>query len=168
MAIGDQSDSLISFRRALALVERAHGAGHPGVATALLCLAEAELEHGDHAAALAHFRRGLAMDEQFLAADSRTRAGLQIGLGEALLVRGEVAAAIEALEPVLAHPGLREDPGALAGARFALARALWGRAGERGRAMALVQEAAAGLRQARAGRELGELEGWLARVKRGK
>lgn len=65
---GRLEDALPMLTRALALEERAAGAGHPDVATALSLLAGLQVRRGQYADAEAHYRRALVIDEAALGA----------------------------------------------------------------------------------------------------
>ena len=161
IALANMLKELGELPRALAVAERAlailAGQGQP-YAYALNIDGEVLQSLGRRAEARAAFERSLQTEQaEFVLGDPLT------GLGRVKLDSGDAAGAIPLLER-----GLRirdrewTDPTIVAESRFALAQALWASGSDHSRALSLATAARRAYADARAPRELGEVETWLA------
>jgi tetratricopeptide (TPR) repeat protein len=156
--LDEAADSYALSREGFA---RVLGPDHPSVA-------HATLNQGDTLVAMKRYKEGHALLSQAL--DIFTRAGsdewllafARTSLGSALLGEGRPREALPLLEAALAAR-LAKDTGAeqLAETRFALARALWSRPEQRGRARTLAEAARADYAHAKMPTKVAELEAWL-------
>ena len=154
-----------SYTRAMGILEETLGGDHPHVGIALLNLGEVEQDEGRFADARAHCQRAQTIWAAQLPANHPYFANGDSCVGRSLFGLGRPRAAVAPLERALvALDNKAGDPTALAGVRFALARALWD-GGDRGRrALTLARQAravyAAGGAAKRA--RLESVDRWLA------
>jgi tetratricopeptide (TPR) repeat protein/predicted Ser/Thr protein kinase len=143
--------------------ERVLGRDHPRVA--LVANNEGEVLNllGRHREAEAAFRRSAALFRQ-RGADPILLAWALTGLGRALLGDNQADAAAAPLEEALAiRLQHHAAPQQLAETRFALARALWSRPADRGRALALGASARRDYGEDQQG--VDEIDAWLSRTR---
>ncbi len=160
----DFDQARVHFNRALEIWERGFGQDHPRVAIPLLNLGELGEAEGDCDRARGYYQRALALVEKAIGRDHPYAAYALLGLGRCALADGHAARALPLLERSLAiRKATKGDPGELAEARFALARALGSDPRTRTRGLALAGKARtayAELGEATA-HELAEIDSWL-------
>src|SRR5262249_41444495 len=148
--------------RALAIREKVHGPDHVDVVRPLMELGALRTHRGEPALALPLLERALALREKAVGPDQAetaeersARAECRLALGRAREAVGEEERAWAALS----------EPGALAGARFVLARALRAARGDEVRARQLAEQARDYFAGAGAGRadELRQVTSWLGK-----
>src|SRR5262249_18466539 len=127
-------------------------------ALALVGLGDALLADGDARGAEQSFARAVATLRKEPETEVDLAAAL-VGVGRAALALGRPADAIAPLEEALAGEATAEEH---AGARFALARALWDARRDRGRARALATEAEAAYAGPRLEAKRAAVRAWLA------
>ncbi len=154
--------------RALAITEKSLGPAHANVGIALKNLANVRFLTGDRAAARTLYQRSLAVLERALGPDHATVAAPLSGLAQLALLEGRPAEVMTLASRVVAlrEPG-GAGPEALAEGRFLLAQGLWevppAQGRDRPRALVLAEQARDAYRAAAAaGRQLAEVENWLA------
>jgi len=144
---GDLDRAGALFERGLAILVKTRGEDSAEVSAALYMLGANAKQLGHWPAAQAYFERALAISETVEGPTHHHVAERLIGLGSVLVEQGRQDRAIPVLERAVAildgrrARGEGEPPAVTAGARFALAQALWIRPGERPRAQALVRSA---------------------------
>jgi serine/threonine-protein kinase len=150
--------------RALAIREKAFGPDHISVARTLSNLGTVLSHQGKPDEARKRHERAMAIHERALGPDAIALVGILTGLGEDDVLLRQPEKAITPLERAVAIGESKMSAGnpELAWARFTLARALWDASRDRGRALALAEQA----RGAYAGKEgftrkLGRVEAWL-------
>ena len=151
--------------RALAIQEKALGPEHPDVAASLSNLADLLWKEGAVADAKAHHERALAIRERTLGPEHPSVAASLALLGALALKQAEDAEALPLLERAVAiHDAQAHTSDAALQARFNLARALIATRGDRSRALAEAQTAAAGFRAAgpSSAEDLAEVEAFIA------
>ncbi len=150
--------------RALEVTRTARGDTHPEVAYALVSLGQLAVAEQRVQDGIAHYREALAIFEASFGPASIQVGEALTGLGNASLADGRAAEAASLLARAVKNLESGAEPGELAEARFALARALWDSGGDRVRARRLAEEARNGYvavhRTGVAG--LDELERWLS------
>jgi tetratricopeptide (TPR) repeat protein len=163
--LGRGAEALTHHRRALAIAEKALGAEHPGVADALHGIGRAQHRLGRHREALESLGRALALRERALGAEHPEVAESLCAMAEVYLALGKPARARAPLERAVNVLAARSvDPATLAGARFALARALAGMHREEPRVAVLAAAARDGFSDTgeRSRREAAAVRDWLA------
>jgi tetratricopeptide (TPR) repeat protein len=132
------------------------------VATSLNNIGKVSRALGRFAAALAAYREAQQIASESFAADHPRVLGATAGVGLCELELGRAEEAIAALEAALVHDG---EGAEWARRRFALARALIMRGGDRDRALSLAQDALSDLRDAgsEADADVAAIDAWLAR-----
>ena len=158
---GRYEEARVADERAIAAAARVFGPVHQIVAAASNNLCEALNHLGRFAGARAACGRSIAVWNEVGAEPTIRSYGLT-GLGEALLGEGLAGEAFAPLEEAVAA---REKgnlaPELLGESRFALARAVWARAAERPRALALARRAS--IDCASDAKAVAEIDAWLAR-----
>ena len=140
--------------------ERVLGSEHPRVALVSNNEGEALNLLGRYPEAEVAYQRAVKLDRQS-GVDADVLAWGLTGLGRALLGQKRPGAAVAPLEEALAIRIEKHAPPAqLAETRFALARALWSRAADRGRAVTLAVSARADCGDDK--KAAGEIDAWLA------
>ncbi len=153
------------YERARGILEAKLGAEHPDLAVILIGIADIAEAEGDHAGAIAGYERALGIVERSLGAEHPNVGAVLVRLAESRLGGGDEAGAIAASERALALAEAGEGSShARAVASFALARSLWGRAGERGRARELAGAARAIFVSAEEATYVEEIDAWVAEV----
>jgi len=159
-------EALAHIDNAVAVAKETLGAGHPDLALHLFNRAEILRALDRQREARAAYEGARAIWERELAADNNYVVYALTGIGQTFLAEGEPNKALLPLER--AFKIVQTDaPNSLHRAEtvFALARALWSTRRDRGRAMALAEEARATYAKAPANKdELAEIEDWLRRV----
>jgi len=134
-----QFDRALEHHEVALALARGQGERHPQVAIVLGNIGAVYAEKGDHARAIARLRESVAVWEVADPDNGQMAVALRL-LGEQLLEVGRAAQAVPPLERALE---LESRSGAsdfrLARAEIALARALWGGGGDRGRALDLAR-----------------------------
>ena len=114
-ALGDRLHAVEALKKAVALNEKARGAGHPATASSHNNLSAVLLEAGDSQGALEHALKALEVWRGTLGQDAREVAAAHGNLGAALAQQGRFAEALLHQERALAikerllpsrHPGL--------------------------------------------------------------
>jgi len=159
-------EALAHIDNAVAIAKETLGAGHPDLALHLFNRGEILRALDRQREARAAYEGARAIWERELAADNNYVVYALTGIGQTFLADGEPNRALLPLER--AFKMVQTDaPNSLhrAETAFALARALWGTHRDRGRAIALAEEAKATYAKAPANKdELSEIEDWLRRV----
>ncbi len=165
-AQGEFASALSYYRRAQAIAEETLGPEHPSVARLLAHIGIVRWQQGEVAEAEVDLRRALVIQEQASGLDHPHLAYPLVGLAHVALSRRDFEGAQEHAQRVISlYETGDEDPGLLAEARFALARALWTEPDQRGRARTLAQQARDALAASEASGallvDLAEVEDWL-------
>ena len=166
---GAYAEARSLLTRALAIQEKALGPEHPDVAASLNNLADLLRKEGADADAKVHYERALAIRERALGPEHPRVATSLATLGELALERAEGAEALPLLERAVAiYDAQADDSGDALQARFDLARAIVATHGDRSRALAEAQTAAAGFRAAGASgaEDLAAVEAFIAAAPR--
>ena len=154
-------DARSQYTRSIEMSEKLGGRENPSVCAALLGLADVCLREKKPAEALALGERALAIRVKKLGAEHPDTASSLTMIGRSHIALGNAARAT----PLLEHASLlsKDRPRALAGAEFALARALRETSGSPTRARALATGAAAGYAKQGAGNkdDLEEVQAWM-------
>ncbi|HEY5921347.1 MAG TPA: serine/threonine-protein kinase [Kofleriaceae bacterium] len=153
------------LERAVKIFEEINGPDHPNVGLTINNLGELARDRRDCATAVTHYTRAVTIltkqgaSHPYVAYPlvGRTQCLVELGKAGDAIADGERAVAI-----LGAHAG---DPTHIAEARFALARALWDAARDRGKARKLAREARTAFAAAGAGgaAKLAEIDAWLAK-----
>jgi tetratricopeptide (TPR) repeat protein/predicted Ser/Thr protein kinase len=158
---GRYEEAIAADRAARAAAERALGPEHPLLGNISSNECEALNRLGRHAEALTACQHALAI-WRAAGSDATIQSYGLTGLGLALLGEGRAAEAVAPLEQALPAREAGHLAPALQGeARFALARALWTRAAERPRALALARQARTDCASDK--KTLAEIDAWLAK-----
>jgi len=145
---GKWEEALDYHRRALAIDESTLGSSHPEVATSLSNIAVSLKKLGQAEEARVLVERALGIIEaSFGPAASEVVFPLVMLAELALDEHDELAAREHAERAIAVGEAVEISPGTLAQARFALARALWSDASQRGRALGLARAARDGYRE---------------------
>jgi tetratricopeptide (TPR) repeat protein len=163
---GRYEEALTHYRRALAIREKVFGPENANVAQSLNNIGGTLQRQGKYEEALSCHRRALAIAQKAFNPEHPEVATSLAGEGSALLGLAKAGDAIAPLERAVVlkkrAPGNLTD---LAEAEFALARALWDSAQDRGRAKTLASQALAALKGAGFSGKTGRatVAAWLAR-----
>jgi len=160
--MGRLADARATFERVLATRERTLPAGHSDIADTAHMLGVIATDQGEYDRALEHLRRSLEIREAAYGPDDSSVAVSLFGIAEALLRRGDATDALPLAERGLA---IRQRPDQrpldLADAQTLVAKVLVASGGDRERAFALADAAAAAYRERPdAAAVLAELERW--------
>ena len=137
---GHPSDAAANFQRALDIWQKRLGPDHPSLAAAFAGLGDAALARAHAADALVDYQRALAVLEKTFGPDHAALVDPLVSIGNAELALHDPRRATPPLERAVALATKGDDPADLAGARFALARAL-GAGGDPQRARTLATAA---------------------------
>lgn len=163
LAMGRTKASHVHFEQAVEIAQKMLGPDHRELAAAYVGLGSWHLHVKQFREALAFLEKARDIQQKALGADHPHISRPLARMGRARLGLGDWERAIPELERAL---GLAEKrgapPGTLEEARFALARALWNRKGDRARAVELATHARDGYAQARNQQELAKVQAWLA------
>ncbi len=161
---GRLADARDVYRDAIAILAKNLGDDHLYVAEVRNSLAHVLLRLGRAREALAEAERTSAAMEKAPSPGPALPEALTIA-GRASVALGQAANAIAPLERALALEQAAAGAAALAGTRFALARALWDANRDRARARALAREARQAYADAGAAgqADLAEVDAWLAK-----
>jgi len=141
---GEVDKALEYIKRTLAIYRQRLGADHPKVGIAYTNLAMLMKKQGRCTDSLEYFRRAAGIFRKSLGEDHPLLAYCLDGEGGCLLAAGVHARSVALLERALAIRRQGRVPEKLrAETMFALARALWGGGGDRGRALSLARRARA-------------------------
>jgi serine/threonine protein kinase/tetratricopeptide (TPR) repeat protein len=159
---GRREEALTHIERALKVMEKGLGAGHPDVAMAVVNLGEIQNDLGRYHEAHNAFERARTIWERELGPESLPLAYALTDIGLTYLAEGD---SLRALAPLEKAHEIREskepEHSRRAETTFALARALWESARDRGRARSLVDQAVAEYSKASSKEKVLEVQSWL-------
>jgi tetratricopeptide (TPR) repeat protein len=160
--LGRSEEALAHLDRAVALLERGLGSGHPDLGLSLSNRGEILNALRRYSEARQSFERARNIWEREMGTDDLNLGFALIGIGESYLAEGNASSALVPLERAFRIREAKEvEPSRRAETRFALARALWDSRRDRGRARVLADEAKATYAKTAAKAKLAEIDAWL-------
>jgi serine/threonine protein kinase/tetratricopeptide (TPR) repeat protein len=160
--LGRNQEALTHVDRSILVLETGLGSGHPDLAVQLSNRGEILNNLGRYREARQSFERARVIWERELGLDDRNLGYALTGIGLSYLAEGTPTSALVPLERAYKIRQAQEtDPSHRAETLFALARALWDSARDRGRARALANESREAYRKADAKARTAEVEAWL-------
>ncbi len=162
-AVGMNQEALSHLDRAMGFLEAGLGKSHPEVAITLSNRGEVLNALGRHPEARQSFERASAIWETELGSDHLGLGFALTGIGLSHLAEGNPSAALVPLERAFKIRQAQEkEPSNRAETTFALARALWESNRDRGRALALAEQARSDYAAAPSAKgKLAAVESWL-------